>query len=342
MVNNRKCRIPQIKLWNEQVLSMVNKEQIIGCDDNSSYKNYFMRSLHPNIKNLVSVENQTLILNEDALKPLELTLKDIECCYQIVERVEQDKDYYNKDADNTFKYSEKCYPMGQQTNPHEGFLKITCHRKNVLFGRRTRIHVDFHLVAIFPSADNPTSFGKKLAYWKERNDEHFALNLTSILLIGLDSMSRLNFHRMMPSTRNVLEKELNAVEMNGYTKVAKNTFPNVVSMLTSHSQNELGMLCHDLWETPLDDCHFIWKNFSAMNYLTALIDDNPKISIFNHGKLGFLRKPMDIYVRPWMLAAYQENVRRSYQFLWCLRVSQITYFSNRLLERQWMHWPSKN
>lgn len=39
----------------------------------------------------------------------------------------------------------------------------------------------------------------------------------NVLVIGLDTTSRLNFRRNMPQTREVLEG-LNAVEMMGYTK----------------------------------------------------------------------------------------------------------------------------
>ena len=38
-------------------------------------------------------------------------------------------------------------------------------------------------------------------------------------MVGVDSVSRLNFMRQMPTTRKFLLDELNAIEMLGYNKV---------------------------------------------------------------------------------------------------------------------------
>lgn len=50
------------------------------------------------------------------------------------------------------------------------------------------------------------------------------------MMIGLDSVSRLNFHRQFPTTYKILRERLAAYEMYGYNKVRDNTFVNLVPM----------------------------------------------------------------------------------------------------------------
>ena len=64
----------------------------------------------------------------------------------------------------------------------------------------------------------------------------------SILIVGLDSVSRVNFHRQMPRTVRALE-DLDAVEMLGYNKVEDNTYPNIVAVLSGYSYEEFANIC---------------------------------------------------------------------------------------------------
>ena len=49
-------------------------------------------------------------------------------------------------------------------------------------------------------------------------------------MIGVDSVSRLNFHRQFPETTRILKEKLGAYEMYGYNKVRDNTFVNLVPL----------------------------------------------------------------------------------------------------------------
>lgn len=127
----------------------------------------------------------------------------------------------------------------------------------------------------------------------------------SVLIIGLDSVSRLNFHRMMPRTVEIL-KELEAVEMLGYTKVADNTYPNLVPLLTGLSEDELHDACWQNKDKAFDDCPFIWKNFSASGYRTAFAEDACSMTTFNYLKPGFRVQPTDYYLRPFCIASEKD------------------------------------
>ena len=58
----------------------------------------------------------------------------------------------------------------------------------------------------------------------------------------------------------------------------------------------------------MDNCPLIWKNFSANNYFTSFLEDEPHISIFNYEKAGFVEQPADYYLRPLMVAHYNHKL----------------------------------
>jgi len=59
-----------------------------------------------------------------------------------------------------------------------------------------------------------------------------AKNSYSVLIIGLDTMSRLNAHRQLPKTLSLLKSKFNSIEFKGYSKVGLNTLPNLIPLLT--------------------------------------------------------------------------------------------------------------
>ncbi len=53
----------------------------------------------------------------------------------------------------------------------------------------------------------------------------------SVVMFGIDSMSRSNFIRQLPKTYAQLQK-MGFIDMLGHVKVAENTYPNWAAMLT--------------------------------------------------------------------------------------------------------------
>lgn len=126
----------------------------------------------------------------------------------------------------------------------------------------------------------------------------------SILLLGIDSVSRLNFIRKFPQTREYIEKR-GWLPLEGYTKIADNTFPNWIAVLTGMSVKQLEKSCIPSWSNEFDNCPFIWQNLSKSGYLTSLSEDAVEIGTFNMNKYGFLNSPTDYYSRPVMEAAHR-------------------------------------
>lgn len=119
----------------------------------------------------------------------------------------------------------------------------------------------------------------------------------SVLLIGIDAVSRLNLLRYMPKTVHILN-EIGTINMLGYNKVADNTFPNLVPILSGLFEEELTKTCWPKSNSYFDDCPWIWNNFSTQGYRTLFAEDAVWMGIFNYVKMGFLRPPTDYYLRP--------------------------------------------
>lgn len=124
----------------------------------------------------------------------------------------------------------------------------------------------------------------------------------SVLILGLDGVSRLNFHRHMPKT-NAFLSQLGNVELLGYNKVEDNTFPNLIPVLTGLSVDELKKRCWHHDEDFFDDCDFVWDDFKNANFDTSFMEDSPMLGLFHYLKRGFLNKPVDHYLRPIMIQA---------------------------------------
>jgi hypothetical protein len=124
----------------------------------------------------------------------------------------------------------------------------------------------------------------------------------SVLILGVDAVSRLNMERELPQLRQVLlSPPLSAIPMLGYNKVGDNTFPNVVPLLTGLAESQLAQACS--WrdaKTKIDACPFIWRLFTERGYRTAYGEDCTWMSTFNYAKTGFVQPPVDYYARPFL------------------------------------------
>lgn len=122
----------------------------------------------------------------------------------------------------------------------------------------------------------------------------------SVLIIGVDAVSRLNLHRQMPLTLKFLKKNLSAVEFLGYNKVADNTFPNLIPVLTGLSEEELKQSCWPSGQSVFDNCNYIWDTFGSAGYTTAFAEDASWMGIFSYVKRGFRKQPTDYYTKPFI------------------------------------------
>lgn len=138
----------------------------------------------------------------------------------------------------------------------------------------------------------------------------------SVLLVGIDSISRLNLIRSLPKTHEFL-KNNNWTELLGYNKVADNTFPNVMALLTGLNESLAYSICNPKQIGYLDKCKFLWHNYSDFNYITAYSEDEALINTFNYNKKGFVNPPVDYYFRPYFMASEKLKIVKKDGMSYC-------------------------
>ena len=65
----------------------------------------------------------------------------------------------------------------------------------------------------------------------------------SLAIIGIDNISRLNSIRQWKKTRSTVAEEFDSIELSGYTKIAKDTFGNLVTMTSGLHVVQLKQKC---------------------------------------------------------------------------------------------------
>ncbi|THD27913.1 hypothetical protein D915_001288 [Fasciola hepatica] len=145
----------------------------------------------------------------------------------------------------------------------------------------------------------------------------------NILLLGLDSISRIAAEHYLPKTMRWLRNHTSQVEMmNLYNIVGDGTTANLLALLTGLFEQELpeSRKSHvtpkenptESRETIIDSYPWIWDEFTRLGgYATHFIEDSPKWGTFQHRLTGFgiSRTPTHSYGRPCLLMAAQEAQR---------------------------------
>lgn len=188
------------------------------------------------------------------------------------------------------RFADNCTSFKNEVSVEEEFVKVVCRVDNQV------VYKNYHaFVPIKLDVEKLCQNSRKNILSK--NEERL-----SVLMLGMDSVSRLNFHRQMPKTKRLLQS-MQAIELFGYNKVADNTFPNLVPVLSGLSEKELQQTCWPNQSSVFDKCKWIWKNFSAAGYRTAFGEDAAWMGLFNYLRRGFQEQPTDYYVRPFIKKA---------------------------------------
>ncbi|XP_053214725.1 uncharacterized protein LOC128397954 [Panonychus citri] len=119
----------------------------------------------------------------------------------------------------------------------------------------------------------------------------------SVLILVLESTSRLNFERFMKQTSKSLNKLSSNFILKGLNIFGDDTWKNMIPLLTGHHVSYGEWSNHVDEVGPFDDLDLIWKDFKRADYLTGYIEDYPSLGLFNLRKDGFLNPPTDWYPR---------------------------------------------
>lgn len=208
----------------------------------------------------------------------------VSCCYSSITRAND-----TKKPDDVINIS-KCTPFTNSVNITDDFVMVKCATRH----RKKEVYKNAHAVVnIRPEVQ------KKM---KEKKTEELPL---SVLMIGVDSISRLNALRTFPLTTFFLDTH-GWIELKGYNKIADNTYPNLMAVLTGIDGEKAYDVCLPIKLYRLDNCSFIWKKYHEGGYITGYGEDEYSISTFNYNKIGFVNPPTDYYLRPYVIAAQKE------------------------------------
>ncbi|XP_031351350.1 uncharacterized protein LOC116176732 isoform X2 [Photinus pyralis] len=303
LVKTEACRIPDMDPFDSSVKRYISKPKQFVCNKN---KPPLMEA------NLTYV----YMLNDSLSSYLVKDLSALKCCYSPFYRVEPS----STQGDTKISYN-KCVQFNQSAKVEDDFIRVACTYE------KKEIYKDFFsFVPIKPRITKFSTEPKKL----------------NVLIIGLDAVSRLNFHRQMPNTVKTL-KNMGAVELLGYNKVGDNTFPNLVPVLTGLHESELKKDCWPKKTDKFDKCNFIWKNYSASGYATAFGEDATWMGIFNYVKRGFKQQPTDYFWGPFDYAsekqignAHDMNVNQCIgsRAVYKVLLDYIMKFVNTMTQRQ--------
>ncbi|CRL04765.1 CLUMA_CG017825, isoform A [Clunio marinus] len=168
--------------------------------------------------------------------------------------------------------------FGQRSKIDSEYIQVYCENTN-----QSQVYTDYH--NFFPKP--PDEVKQPL-----KTEEKY-----NVMILGIDSVSRLNFHRMFNHSEKTIMENLGAIEMQGYNKVGDNTYPNLIAFLSGLSSDELNGACLSNASIAFDNCHFIWNDFKNKGYQTLFAEDSADLSLFNYFKNGFEKQPVDNYFR---------------------------------------------
>ncbi|XP_053214187.1 uncharacterized protein LOC128397483 [Panonychus citri] len=220
--------------------------------------------------------------------------KSLKCLYQQFDR--------DGDSDKKIKYFEWKPIIGYELDLEKlgiEFVIIECFLSNELV--YTNIHSWPSRVPSSSSLRIVNNSSSELTI-NESQLINNRLTKPSVMFLIIESMSYLNYKRFMSKTELAVSKLSNFFILKGLNKLADNSYPNMIPILTGHRPY------YENWpfnmsseKGPFDEVPFIWKAFKALNYTTGYIEDHPKLALLNFMAKGFLKPPVDWYPRPYWL-----------------------------------------
>ncbi|XP_064469000.1 uncharacterized protein LOC135383502 [Ornithodoros turicata] len=159
----------------------------------------------------------------------------------------------------------------------------------------------------------------------------------SVIFLGIDSISYLNFKRHLPLTGSFIRKHIDAFELHGYNKVGDNTFPNLMAMVAGMSVAEIEAITEDGF---FDGVKLFWIPYARRGYRTSFQDEFGYYGMFHYCFKGFRNPPTDYYIHPvsLLLREHLENVSQYHdEGVPCIRQTLSTEYYLDYLTRLLKH-----
>lgn len=278
-INTEGCIIPAMKPLDESIIEFVKYPKQLKPCPNSNYPLTGYNSTHLWIN-----KNNKTLLHYKIISQEHLT-----CCYKSFYRPIAVKDVYSRHIDERIVYN-KCVKFSDVIKVlSDEFVAVEC-----FYGEKT-VYKQYYIFA--PKKE--IILHDKAVEIPENKSAY------NVIILGIDNVSRMNFHRTMPKTLNYL-LDNGAIELMGYNKVGDNSYPNLIALLLGHNEAELKKICHPFYHVPYDECPFLWHWYKEAGYYTAFGEDISSLGTFNYLSDGFMRTPTDYYMHPFMFEAQKK------------------------------------
>ncbi|ESP05156.1 hypothetical protein LOTGIDRAFT_180911, partial [Lottia gigantea] len=271
IVETEGCVIPCFDPFHESMWDFIGYNYDLGCD-----------IMEP----LTFQDGLSLKVN------VGIVLKKKDFAYCEYQEIIRNNDWDVSYSDERFRFTGDVHNMTVE------FIRVLCYDENAEI-----FYTNFH--AFTPN--NKTTVAELEKSLRNHKIEKKPREILNVIMIGVDSLSRLNHIRQMPKSRQFLVNNMAAIEFVGYTKIADNTIVNMIPMVTGkfldEEKNRLGMTEKHIY---FDKFGFIWKNFSRAGYTTKMANDAPRGATFHYLQYGFDQPPTDHYLRSFSLALEQD------------------------------------
>lgn len=128
----------------------------------------------------------------------------------------------------------------------------------------------------------------------------------NVLMFGFDSVSRMQWMRLLPETHDYWTKHLGATVLEWYNIVGDGTPQALLPILTGQTEIELPEARRGHSNARQVDGHpWIWKDYSKQGYVTQWGEDGQSFGTFQYRMLGFENPPTDYYLRPYERAVHK-------------------------------------
>ncbi|RZB73460.1 uncharacterized protein BDFB_010973, partial [Asbolus verrucosus] len=282
LVATSKCKIPDLEPFDPQVKKFYHPEKYTPC-----------RKLE--LLTYVTKTDNIATLHIDTEIVPSYTKNNVICCYSNITRQE------NKNNPDDGLTISACIPFKDNVTLHEDFITVKCKNSKT----KKKIYENTH------AAITINSNVKRKLETLNNNTNPF-----SVLFVGIDSISRLNFIRSLPTTYQFLEDN-EWISLKGYNKIGDNTFPNVMAILSGFNESYAYATCDPKKLNKLDYCPLIWYDFRKFNYVTGYAEDEAWINTFNYRKKGFTHPPTDYYFRPYIMGSERLKMVRKDEMNYC-------------------------
>ncbi|CAH8595520.1 unnamed protein product [Schistosoma turkestanicum] len=316
---NIKCSIPQMDLWPSQKYNLDTKKQINfpKCKQTSLFKSYLTLNKTISIHEYLSFHKGKLKIQTFHNNVTRTNASSIMCSLFPIKRLNDYQSIYLNVVEQIYDGYQSQWPM---------FMVMCQPKQNLLLSKpdfswsNSRFD-QIERLLVCGSYSNLKQTKSKWSLTKNRQN-NFMYN---ILLLGIDSVSRLSAFRYLTKTVQFIQSlNENATIMNLYNVIGDGTTVNLLGLLTGQLESELPESRkshlyknknHSKWNkndnyTVLDNYPWIWKEFSEYgDYVTHYIEDTPKWGTFQHRLCGFgsAHSPTTSYGRPCLIAASQEE-----------------------------------